>query len=78
VKAIEEFRESYPDNELMTNLEILVEIASSSLKVKSSQELLLDKKLLELSEQADLIEEMVEEEYHTREGTLTKQECSSN
>ncbi len=35
MKAIEEFRESYPDNELMTNLEILVEIASSSLKVKS-------------------------------------------
>jgi hypothetical protein len=40
-EAIEKYRESDSGNELMTNLEILVEIASSLKKVKSSQELLL-------------------------------------
>ena len=73
-EAIEKYRESDSDNELMTNLEIFVEIASSLKGKVAAGAITGYKKLLELSDQADSIDEMVNE-YHVREGSLTKREC---
>jgi hypothetical protein len=60
VKAIEKFRESDSDNELMTNLEIFVEIASSLKgKVQSGSGAITGyKKLLVLDCQNRLIQSM--------------------